>query len=149
MQGWYGIGAFYGKIGNNLYFEGDARMWLGLWLWIKTLRSDFLLLLFAWRHPQTPRYIKAGVVAALAYLVSPVDFLPDLLPGVGMLDDLTVVGGILYFLVNRLPPAAVRESQSRMRKARRWLPLAVGALTALIVLWIALLCWGVYRLLFQ
>ena len=124
-------------------------MWLRIWLWIKTLRADFLLLLFAWKHPQTPRYVKAGLLAALAYLVSPVDMLPDALPGVGMLDDLTVVGSLLYFLANRRPPAAQRESKARMEKARRYLPLLTAALTAVLLLWLGLLCWGVYLLFFQ
>ena len=31
------------------------------------------------------------VVAGLAYLVAPVDALPDVLPGVGLIDDLTVL----------------------------------------------------------
>lgn len=124
-------------------------MWLRIWLWIKTLRADFLLLLFAWKHPQTPRYVKAGLIAALAYLVSPVDMLPDALPGLGMLDDLTVAGGLLYFLANRLPPAARDESRSRMEKARRYLPLLTAALTAALLLWLGLLCWGVYLLFFR
>ncbi|MFQ5883289.1 MAG: DUF1232 domain-containing protein [Candidatus Methylomirabilales bacterium] len=38
------------------------------------------------------------ILGALLYIVSPVDFLPDLLPGLGWLDDLIVLGLLLWSL---------------------------------------------------
>jgi hypothetical protein len=38
------------------------------------------------------------IVAALLYLVSPVDLAPDLVPVVGWLDDLIVLGLLVWFL---------------------------------------------------
>lgn len=124
-------------------------MRLRLWQWLKALRTDALLLLFAWKHPQTPRYVKAGLIAALAYLISPIDLLPDALPGIGILDDLTVVSAMLCVLANRLPSAARSDSLARMEKARRFLPLATAALTLALLLWLGLLLWGLYLLFFQ
>lgn len=38
------------------------------------------------------------ILAALLYVVSPVDLAPDLVPAVGWLDDLIVIGLLLWFL---------------------------------------------------
>ena len=42
-------------------------------------------------HPDTPRYIKAILVAAGIYLISPVDLIPDWIGGLGIVDDIAVV----------------------------------------------------------
>jgi hypothetical protein len=41
------------------------------------------------------------ILAALLYVVSPVDVVPDFLPGLGWLDDALVVGALLWYLTNR------------------------------------------------
>jgi uncharacterized membrane protein YkvA (DUF1232 family) len=50
------------------------------------------------RDARVPRRTKIGAALAAAYLVSPVDLLPDFLPGIGQLDDLA----ILVWAVRRL-----------------------------------------------
>ena len=41
-----------------------------------------------------------GIIAALIYFVSPIDVLPDGIPGLGFLDDAIVVGIILKWCQN-------------------------------------------------
>ena len=43
------------------------------------------------REPAVPALLKVLPFAALAYVLSPLDFLPDVLPIVGQLDDLGVL----------------------------------------------------------
>ncbi len=40
---------------------------------------------------EVPFYLKLLPVAAVAYLLMPFDFLPDVVPGLGQLDDLTIL----------------------------------------------------------
>ncbi len=82
-------------------------------MWILKLRKlvkaagrDALILFFAVRDPATPRALKLACVAALAYLISPVDLLPDL-PMIGWVDDALVFSLGIPYLVKKLP-AAVR-----------------------------------------
>jgi uncharacterized membrane protein YkvA (DUF1232 family) len=60
-------------------------------------------------HPQTPWLSRVLLGAALAYFVSPIDILPDVIPVVGQLDDLIIVPGLIY-LALRLIPAEIIES---------------------------------------
>jgi len=52
------------------------------------------LLRLYWRllvDRRVPLWPKAVLVATLAYVVSPVDLIPDLMPVIGQLDDLTLL----------------------------------------------------------
>lgn len=56
----------------------------------------------------------ASVVAALIYVLSPVDFLPDFIPGIGLIDDAAVVAFLLHSMAQDL--AAFRAwEQSRVK----------------------------------
>lgn len=50
--------------------------------------------LFLWeqaKSPEVPLRLKLVIVGALLYLVLPIDVLPDTIPGIGLLDDLSVL----------------------------------------------------------
>lgn len=70
----------------------------------------------AWRLFRDPRVaskLKTAVpVLTLLYVLSPIDLLPDVLLGLGQLDDVGAIGLALIFatrIVPRLAPAAVLE----------------------------------------
>ena len=55
---------------------------------------------------ETPWYVKILLALGLIYLVYPFDFIPDQLPFLGLVDDLTI-GTFLIGLAIRLVPAEV------------------------------------------
>lgn len=62
-----------------------------------------LQLFYVLRRPDTPAWAKRTVIGALAYLVLPLDAVPDLLPLVGFTDDLSIITaalGTVAFYVN-------------------------------------------------
>ncbi len=52
------------------------------------------------RDPRVPRRSKLVIGAALAYVVSPVDLIPEIIPIVGFADDLLLVAFAVNHLVN-------------------------------------------------
>lgn len=59
---------------------------------LKTTYSA-LLLYYAYERKDIPQYAKNIILGVLGYLISPIDWLPDLTPVIGYTDDL----GILAF----------------------------------------------------
>ena len=92
-----------------------------------TLLSDAHLSLRLLREPAVPPYLKAVPLAALAYVLSPLDFLPDFFPIVGQLDDLgVVILGLKVFL--RLCPAdAVAFHREAIVQRRPFAPMSPAA----------------------
>jgi uncharacterized membrane protein YkvA (DUF1232 family) len=69
-------------------------------------------------------WVKLLPIAGLVYLVSPIDLLPDfLIPGLGELDDLTIILVSLKMFVDLAPPEIVREHLNKlMRRAGKRQP---------------------------
>jgi uncharacterized membrane protein YkvA (DUF1232 family) len=59
--------------------------------------------------PRVPRSSKALLVVAGLLLASPIDLIPEFLPGIGGLDDAVVAGVALRHLVRRAGPDVVRD----------------------------------------
>jgi uncharacterized membrane protein YkvA (DUF1232 family) len=64
------------------------------------------------RDPRVPRSSKVLLVLGAAWLVSPIDLIPEFLPGVGPLDDAVVAALVLRHLVRRAGTDVVREHWS-------------------------------------
>ncbi len=71
---------------------------------LRELREDIVSLLslvgayVRGEYRGVPYFSIAGAVAALAYVLSPVDFIPDAIPGLGLVDDAFVVSLCLRLL---------------------------------------------------
>jgi uncharacterized membrane protein YkvA (DUF1232 family) len=61
---------------------------------------------------RVPTAEKALFIAAIVYVVSPIDFIPDVFPFIGQVDDLYMVALVLLRLVNRTDESVVREHWS-------------------------------------
>lgn len=67
------------------------------------------------RDPRTPVGLKAILVAALAYVILPVDLIPDAIPILGQADDLTVLLLVLDLFVQNAPREVRIEHTTRAR----------------------------------
>ena len=60
-------------------------------------------------HRETPLGSKLAVLLAGAYLISPIDIVPDFIPVLGLMDDAGIVG-LLFTLAYKLMPKALYEA---------------------------------------
>ncbi|WP_313653977.1 YkvA family protein [Pantoea sp.] len=109
--------------------------------WATLVKRDVLVLGFAFRDPRTPWWNKLGMLGLVAYGISPIDLIPDVIPFVGLLDDAVIIPtGVMLLL--RLLPKEVRQSsldradaqRSRGKKIAGWL-VVIG------LIWLALIVW--------
>jgi uncharacterized membrane protein YkvA (DUF1232 family) len=61
------------------------------------------------KDARVPKAEKALFVAAIVYVISPLDFIPDVFPFIGQVDDIYVVALSLLRLVNRTDDHVVRQ----------------------------------------
>ena len=104
--------------------------------WARALKREVVAVWIAARDPRTP--VAARIVAGLvaAYALSPIDLIPDVIPVLGLLDDLLIVPLGLALAVRLIPPALMAECRARADAlARR--PTSRAAAVAIVFLWIA------------
>jgi uncharacterized membrane protein YkvA (DUF1232 family) len=70
--------------------------------------------------PRVPLWLKTIVPASLVYLVSPIDFVPDVIPGLGQLDDLAVIVIGVKLFIELCPPEIVRQHLQELLGEANW-----------------------------
>lgn len=63
--------------------------------------------------PNVPLRVRATLIGALAYFVSPLDAIPDVLVGIGFGDDATVLAAAIAMVATHITP----DHRERARKA--------------------------------
>ncbi|MEZ5428735.1 MAG: YkvA family protein [Pyrinomonadaceae bacterium] len=61
------------------------------------------------KDARVPTAEKALFIAAIVYVISPIDFIPDVFPFIGQVDDIYVVALTLLRLINRSDESVVRQ----------------------------------------
>ncbi len=106
---------------------------------VKQLKLETYALYLAYRDPRTPWYARVVAALVVGYLFSPLDLIPDFIPGLGLLDDLLLVPlGIV--LARRLVPVAVMIECRNKAAALASQPRPVNRVAAAIIIlvWLAL-----------
>ncbi|HUH98565.1 MAG TPA: YkvA family protein [Anaerolineales bacterium] len=67
------------------------------------MKRETEALCLALRDAATPWYAKALIAFVLAYALSPIDLIPDFIPGVGQLDDMIIVPAGIALAVKLIP----------------------------------------------
>ena len=70
--------------------------------------------------PLTPPQARLTMLAALTYLIMPMDLVPDFIPMAGFSDDLVALTAVISLWSHHITPA-IRDRANK--KLDRWLPL--------------------------
>ena len=68
----------------------------------------------------TPPQVRMTMLAALAYLITPMDLVPDLIPVAGFSDDLVALTAVISLWNSHITPEIKKKAR---QKLDRWLPL--------------------------
>lgn len=99
------------------------RSWLAWPTLLQTLFAHVRLAIRLVREPRVPLLTKALPLGALLYLVSPLDLVPDVLPFLGEIDDLSLVVVALVVFLSVCPAAATAFHRAAIAQGRRYAPM--------------------------
>ena len=97
-----------------------AGSWLAKPSLLRTLLTEARLAWRLLRDPVVPFVTKLVLAGAAFYLIWPIDFLPDLFPILGQLDDLGVVLAALELFLHLCPDAPSAFHRSAIAAGRRF-----------------------------
>lgn len=118
--------------------------------WVTTPYTIYLIL----KDPAISRSVKLraviGLVLIFAYIISPIDIIPDFIPFASWLDDLIVVP-LGLALVRKITPGfdvveKRNRAQSTVRRIILWTSLSLVVVILLGLLWLGLLVYIIVRL---
>jgi len=69
----------------------------------RELKSNVFLLYRGSRDPRMPLQVKILALLIVAYIISPIDIIPDFIPVLGLLDEVILVPIMLAFTVSLIP----------------------------------------------
>jgi uncharacterized membrane protein YkvA (DUF1232 family) len=105
----------------------------------RQLSAQTYALYLAYRHPRTPWYAKVFAALIVGYVFSPIDPIPDFIPGVGLLDEMVVVPIGVLIATKMIPRDVFEECQEKARELAEG-EKPVSRVTAVVVVALWLLC---------
>jgi uncharacterized membrane protein YkvA (DUF1232 family) len=105
----------------------------------RQLSAQTYTLYLAYRHPRTPWYAKVFAALIVGYVFSPLDPIPDFIPGVGLLDEMVVVPIGVLLATKMIPREVMEECQEKAREVAEG-GKPVNRVAAVVVVAVWLLC---------
>lgn len=93
----------------TLQDTADKQVLGAFWEVVKRIPAYGKLIAAMGRDPEIPAQAKASLAVGGAYLLSPIDLIPGIIPVAGQIDDLYVVLTALQIAIRTSPPEAVQR----------------------------------------
>jgi uncharacterized membrane protein YkvA (DUF1232 family) len=107
-------------VGRRIVYDDVMRSWLALlWTLLSRIRLTWRLL----REPGVAILAKLLPLLAVLYVIFPLDFVPDLIPVLGQLDDLGVIVLAMEAFVHLCPQDAVAFHKDAISFSRKYTPM--------------------------
>ncbi len=95
--------------------------------------NEIFVLYYGFTDSRTPFFAKLAALAALIYLVSPIDLIPDFIPVAGYLDDLVIVPLLLHVAFTLLPFEVKEAGWAKAKQHLIKLRIILAILLALVI----------------
>lgn len=110
----------------------------------RELKSNVFLLYRGSRDPRMPLHVKILALLIVAYIISPIDIIPDFIPVLGLLDEVILVPIFLTFTVSLIPDEIRQEYQQQDVLNIEDRRLAVMGSVMVLLIWSVLIALCVY-----
>jgi len=95
---------FWEKVATYARIAGAEVIEKALYLWYVLLKPD------------VPTWAKTTIVAALGYFISPIDAIPDMVPMIGFMDDLSVLALAVSTVSAYVDDEVRRKTREKMQQ---------------------------------
>ena len=106
--------------------------------WAAALKQNTLALYLASRHPDVPVSTKLLAILIVAYALSPIDLIPDVIPVLGYLDDLLLLPAALWLIIRLIPDEIWQDCLQDAADRTRTMPTSWAAGAIIMTLWLFL-----------
>lgn len=119
---------------------------------VKKLKMEINILIEVYRDPRIPWYTRALLAVLLAYMLSPLDLIPDFIPVLGYLDDVILIPLLIFLVLKLTPGYVIEEARERVgngisapRKDNWWAAGAIITLWGLVLIGLGGYIWRRYQ----
>ena len=101
--------------------------------WARVIKRDAFAVCIAARDPRVPWYVKLMAAAIAAYAFSPIDLIPDVIPVLGLLDEVILLPLAIRVVVRLIPVPLMAEfrDEAERRAARPFSKLGAVFIVAI------------------
>lgn len=109
--------------------------------WVSVLKQDTYALYLASRDRRVPWTAKIVLIVVAAYALSPIDLIPDFIPGLGYLDDLVLLPLGIALAIKLIPGEIWEECKAEAHiRLDSDLPRSRAAAIVIVMIWLATIC---------
>src|SRR5689334_8106729 len=103
------------NVGNRIYFRKTMKLVSKLKEKARKLKSEVQVLIIVYKDKRTPVVANILIGLTVAYLLSPVDLIPDFIPVLGLLDDLIIVPLLIRLSIKLIPKNVLYAAREMVR----------------------------------
>ena len=106
---------------------------------VRQLKKETYAIYIACKDPRVPWYARVFAGFVVAYALSPIDLIPDVIPILGYLDDLILVPLGIILVLKMIPPAVLAECREKAEAAMNQdKPTSWIAAIVIVAIWLLL-----------
>ncbi len=106
---------------------------------VRKLKKETLVIYLACKDSRVPWYARTLAAIVVAYALSPIDLIPDIIPVIGYLDDLVLVPLGIILVVRMIPPAVLEDCRKQAEVAmNQSTPNSWIAAVVVVAIWLLL-----------
>ena len=124
---WYCM-VLQGKIGEKMFKR--------LKKWVEEVKKDIAVLWLASKDERTPNGAHLMCSLVLAYVLSPIDLIPDFIPVIGYLDDVFIIALGIKLAIKWIPAELLAEFRVKAKEITR-MPKSYTGAFIILATWVA------------
>lgn len=84
----------------------------------KKIKDDLFIIYYSYQNPRLKILPKIFLFLILAYLLSPIDIIPDFIPVLGSVDEIIIIPFLILIAFRLIPPEIIQEAKEKISKEK-------------------------------